>query len=171
MLWGCSSGALKDMGTFDRIGTPYNYMVAGWCVLLCLNLPRMHIDPYLCSPSFVATLWDVTDKDIDGLADSVFQKLRLDERAVRSWSPLQRVSSNSRGARIALASPRKRAFTVATDGGAPDTPVGRLVRGNSGDDDKQGMSVVTAVATSRDGCKLPYLTGAAPVVYGIPFYL
>jgi separase len=32
-------------------------------------------------------------------------------------------------------------------------------------------SVVTAVAKSREVCKLQYLTGAAPVVYGIPFYL
>lgn len=32
MLWGCSSGALKEMGEFDRVGTPYNYMVAGWWV-------------------------------------------------------------------------------------------------------------------------------------------
>lgn len=34
-----------------------------------------------------------------------------------------------------------------------------------------GTSVVAAVAQSRDSCKLKYLTGAAPVVYGIPFYL
>lgn len=33
------------------------------------------------------------------------------------------------------------------------------------------ISVVEAVATSRDVCKLKYLTGAAPVVYGIPIYL
>lgn len=33
------------------------------------------------------------------------------------------------------------------------------------------MSLVTAVGRSRDVCKLKYLTGAAPVVYGIPFYL
>ncbi|PIL26880.1 hypothetical protein GSI_11060 [Ganoderma sinense ZZ0214-1] len=32
-------------------------------------------------------------------------------------------------------------------------------------------SVVRAVARARDTCKLKYLTGAAPVVYGIPFYL
>lgn len=32
MLWGCSSGALREMGEFDRVGTPYNYMVAGWWV-------------------------------------------------------------------------------------------------------------------------------------------
>lgn len=35
----------------------------------------------------------------------------------------------------------------------------------------QEASVVAAVARSRDVCKLKYLTGAAPVVYGIPFYL
>jgi separase len=30
MLWGCSSGVLKDMGELDRTGTPYNYVLAGW---------------------------------------------------------------------------------------------------------------------------------------------
>jgi separase len=30
MLWGCSSGVLREMGDFDRVGTPYNYMLAGW---------------------------------------------------------------------------------------------------------------------------------------------
>lgn len=34
MLWGCSSGNLRDMGDFDRVGTPYNYMLAGWYVPL-----------------------------------------------------------------------------------------------------------------------------------------
>lgn len=32
MLWGCSSGALRDMGEFDRTGTPDSYMLGGWCV-------------------------------------------------------------------------------------------------------------------------------------------
>jgi separase len=30
MLWGCSSGYLKDQGDLDRAGTAWNYMVAGW---------------------------------------------------------------------------------------------------------------------------------------------
>ncbi|KAG2038447.1 peptidase family C50-domain-containing protein [Suillus americanus] len=100
MLWGCSSGSLKDMGDFDRIGTPFNYMLAG-CPLL------------------VANLWDVTDRDIDKFSQAVFDSLRL----------------------------------TPTRGG------------------EQGMSVVTAIAQAREACKLKYLTGAAPVVYGIPFYL
>ena len=33
------------------------------------------------------------------------------------------------------------------------------------------MSTVAAVNASRDACRLKYLTGAAPVVYGIPVYL
>jgi separase len=37
--------------------------------------------------------------------------------------------------------------------------------------DEAPVSLVSAVCQSRDVCKLKYLTGAAPVVYGIPFYL
>jgi separase len=100
MLWGCSSGSLREMGEFDRVGTPFNYMLAG-CPLL------------------VANLWDVTDRDIDKFSQAVFDSLRL----------------------------------TPTRGG------------------EQGMSAVTAIAQAREVCKLKYLTGAAPVVYGIPFYL
>lgn len=35
----------------------------------------------------------------------------------------------------------------------------------------RSMSMCEAVARSRDGCKLPYLNGAAFVVYGIPVFL
>ncbi|KDQ52064.1 hypothetical protein JAAARDRAFT_40451 [Jaapia argillacea MUCL 33604] len=109
MLWGCSSGALREMGEFDRVGTPYNYMLAG-------------------CPTLVANLWDVTDRDIDKFSQEVFDRLRLTVRDVK-----QR----------------------ATQEGS----------------EKDEMSIVTAVAESRECCKLKYLTGAAPVVYGIPFYL
>lgn len=114
MLWGCSSGALREMGEFDRVGTPYNYMVAGWWVL------GLTCDPGLtaCSPTLVANLWDVTDRDIDKFTQGVFDRLGLGSEGVR-----------------------------------------------------EGTSVVAAVARSREVCKLRYLTGAAPVVYGIPFYL
>lgn len=36
--------------------------------------------------------------------------------------------------------------------------------------DGKEVSVVAAVAKARNACKLKYLTGAATVVYGIPFY-
>ncbi|KAH7890369.1 peptidase family C50-domain-containing protein [Phlebopus sp. FC_14] len=106
MLWGCSSGAMKDMGEFDRVGTPNNYMLAG-------------------CPTLVANLWDVTDRDIDKFTQGVFDLLRLTPEGVRRFRENRDV----------------------------------------------GTSVVAAVARSRNLCKLKYLTGAAPVVYGIPFYL
>ena len=82
---------------------------------------------HLPSPTLVATLWDVTDRDIDTFAQSTFDKLRLNFDDVKA---------------------RKA-------GTSNHTPV----------------SVVNAVATSREVCKLKYMNGAAPVVYGIPFYL
>ncbi|SJK98717.1 uncharacterized protein ARMOST_01986 [Armillaria ostoyae] len=109
MLWGCSSGFLREMGNFDRVGAPYNYMIAG-------------------CPTLVANLWDVTDRDIDKFSQSVFDKLRLSRDHVQDWT----VESMM---------------------------------------DPERTSFITAVAQSRDVCKLKYLTGAAPVVYGIPFYL
>ncbi|OCH85114.1 hypothetical protein OBBRIDRAFT_891378 [Obba rivulosa] len=107
MLWGCSSGALREMGDFDRIGTPYNYMLAG-------------------CPTLVANLWDVTDRDIDTFSQSVFDDLHLTPAGVKACEQGRRADTNS---------------------------------------------VVAAVARARETCKLKYLTGAAPVVYGIPFYL
>ncbi|KAJ3020136.1 hypothetical protein HKX48_001242 [Thoreauomyces humboldtii] len=37
--------------------------------------------------------------------------------------------------------------------------------------DHSNTSIAQAVMTARDACKLKFLTGAAPVVYGIPVYL
>ncbi|KAF9269561.1 hypothetical protein L218DRAFT_1030382 [Marasmius fiardii PR-910] len=116
MLWGCSSGYLRDMGDFDRVGTPLNYMLAG-------------------CPVLVANLWDVTDRDIDAFSQAVFDKLGLNSAHV------QKSANGSSGAK------------------------------ESFDDGERKTSLITAVAQSRDVCKLKYLTGAAPVVYGIPYYL
>ncbi|PYH93342.1 separin [Aspergillus ellipticus CBS 707.79] len=57
-LMGCSSGALTEAGEYEPYGTPLNYLHAG-------------------SPALVATLWDVTDKDIDRFAQSTFEKWGL----------------------------------------------------------------------------------------------
>lgn len=80
--------------------------------------------PY--SPTLVANLWDVTDKDIDKLCQAVLNKMLLN---------------------------------------GPD------IARQSATGTRQSVSLVSAVAQSRDSCKLKYLTGAAPVVYGVPFYL
>ncbi|KAL4805931.1 peptidase family C50-domain-containing protein [Aspergillus unguis] len=53
-LMGCSSGTLTEAGEYEPYGTPMNYLQAG-------------------SPALVATLWDVTDKDIDRFAKATFE--------------------------------------------------------------------------------------------------
>ncbi|EEH11136.1 separin [Histoplasma capsulatum G186AR] len=61
-LMGCSSGSLTEAGEFEPYGTPINYMHAG-------------------APALVATLWDVTDKDIDRFAQSTFEQWGLMDKA------------------------------------------------------------------------------------------
>ena len=92
--------------------------------LVALRLCSSADDPY--SPTLVANLWDVTDRDIDKFAQSVFDKMGMNSDKVRTWHEENMAS---------------------------------------------GISVVSAVSQSRESCKLKYLTGAAPVLYGIPFYL
>jgi len=112
LLWGCSSGAMKEMGSFDRIGTPNHYMIAG-------------------CPTLVANLWDVTDKDLDKFTEGTFAKIGLN---------FERVSECYKN-------------------------------GNSPHREHNDISIALAVAQSRKICKMEYLIGASPVVYGIPFYI
>ncbi|KHJ35897.1 putative cell division-associated protein bimb [Erysiphe necator] len=58
ILMGCSSGALIETGEFEPYGPPVNYLHAGCHAL-------------------VATLWDVTDKDIDRFAKRTFENWGL----------------------------------------------------------------------------------------------
>ncbi|GAA6007706.1 hypothetical protein JCM10207_004847 [Rhodosporidiobolus poonsookiae] len=83
MLWGCSSGLLKDQGDFDPVGTPYHYMVGG-------------------CPALVANLWDVTDKDIDKFAFSVFRQTGLADPDPEAPPPPSSSSSSSSSSSVSL---------------------------------------------------------------------
>lgn len=113
------------------------------------------------SPALVATLWDVTDKDIDRFSQSVF----------RSWgllNPPPPISSSSSKQSDAHGGGKKggnRAATTTTaTAGGRRTP--SPIMGNA-----SPVSLTKAVAQARDACVLKYLNGAATVVYGIPVYL
>ncbi|KAJ5794530.1 Peptidase C50 separase [Penicillium paradoxum] len=60
-LMGCSSGTLTEAGEYEPYGTPLNYLHAG-------------------SPALVATLWDVTDRDIDRFTTTAFDAWGLVEK-------------------------------------------------------------------------------------------
>ena len=129
LLMGCSSGALTEAGEFEPYGTPMSYMHAG-------------------CPAMLATLWDVTDKDIDRFSHTVLEKWGLFE-----------------GRQLcASSSPMKKGAKQRGKGRAKDAE--KVER-----DERKSISLDQAVAQSRDSCILRYLNGAAPVVYGVPVYL
>ena len=123
----------------------------------------------------LATLWDVTDKDIDRFSLSVGEQWGL-------WPAMETSKLPSR-------TPRKRQVEAnpSTPKRAPKTPKTPKVhktpvvaktpsrnrdRSRSGRQGAQGGSNLTqAVADSREACFLRYLNGAAPVVYGVPVRL
>lgn len=126
LLMGCSSGALTEAGDFEPYGTPMNYLQAG-------------------CPALLATLWDVTDKDIDNFSYEVLEKWGLFStcQSKETSIPTKRNERNKGAAAIQR-------------GKAPENEL---------------MSLDQAVARARGSCKLRYLNGAAPVVYGIPVFL
>lgn len=129
LLMGCSSGLLTEAEDFEPYGTPMNYMHAG-------------------CPAMLATLWDVTDKDIDKFSSTVLERWGLFKK------PKPPVSR----------SPTKKSTKQKGKSRVRDVE-------EPGDDESSSVSLTEAVAQGRDSCLLKYLNGAAPVVYGVPVYL
>jgi separase len=102
LLFGCSSGYLKEVGQFDPYGTVYDYIAGG-------------------SPSVLVNLWNVTDKDLDRFTLGLFH----------NWGLLR------------------------MEGKKVEAP----------------KNLAESLMCARDECKLRYLTGCAPVLYGIPVSL
>lgn len=133
LLMGCSSGVMTEAGEFESYGIPLSYMQAG-------------------SPALLATLWDVTDKDID----------RFSMTALQDWGVLD--------------GPKKECFSQKTNvspmKASRGKGKGRAVTADvKFDFSKKAVSLDQAVANARDSCVLKYLNGAAPVVYGIPVFI
>lgn len=170
-LMGCSSGAVMEYGQLEPFAVPFAYLMAGG------NAQQEQVDTDTAGQgclSVVATLWDVTDKDIDRFSLAVGEEWGL-------WPGVEPVKPPAK-------TPKKRERLVApsTPPRAPKTPKTSKVaktpapaaktpsrprrRGprRTGDEKR---SLVEAVARSRDACYLRYLNGAAPVVYGVPVYL
>lgn len=207
-LMGCSSGAVAQNGDFEPTSVPLSYLVAG--EHRRLHHPTNAQDTIagndkgddaevedagvtrderqgLCM-AVLATLWDVTDKDIDRFSVRVGEEWGL-------WSTLPSVSPSSSSSASALdaesstaAAPPKtpakrgRAATATATKTPSKTPARSKsknaasrsksrVRGDAAAASKAKKSLVQAVVEAREECHLRYLNGAATVVYGIPVYL
>lgn len=106
-------------------------------------------------PALLANLWDVTDKDIDRFSHTALEKWGLFSYSTNTKKQASLLPSINN-------SPTKRNARVK--GGESKVSVGVV-------DDEHGLSLDQAVAQSRDSCRLRYLNGAAPVVYGVPVFL
>ncbi|CAO1621304.1 unnamed protein product [Jaminaea pallidilutea] len=98
------------------------------------------------SPAVVGQLFDATDKELDCISESVLLKLGLKE------TPSDELNAAKKASMSRKAGPLSSAAAVAVE------------------DSGRKMSLARAVAESRDSCRLPYLTGAAPVCWGVPVY-
>ncbi|TKY84841.1 hypothetical protein EX895_005921 [Sporisorium graminicola] len=98
---------------------------------------------YMCAgaPAMVGNLWDMTDRELDSVCEGVFGRLGLMEAGER-------------------AEVKAAARNIKTDRN------GNLEASRAPSE----MSLARAIAESRNDCRLPYLTGAATVVYGVPVY-
>ena len=168
-LMGCSSGRVTEHGDYEPTSVPLSYLIAGKRLEHADSTEdeskyRNDSREGLCM-AVVATLWDVTDKDIDRFAVEVGEHWGL-------WSSAPEPSPRE------LAppkTPRKRGRSVPkTPSKTPSrTPGGRsrsrLVMRD--EETTRAKSLSEAVMLGRDACNLRYLNGAATVVYGIPVYL
>lgn len=170
-LMGCSSGAVTEYGELEPQAVPLAYLSAGDKTSSLAGEKSPETGKCL---SVVATLWDVTDKDIDRFSLTVGEEWGL-------WSPTVEPT------KVPSKTPKKRERLVAptTPQKAPKTPkTPRVVKTpatsktparnrsrSMARDQSVKLSLAGAVARSRDACYLRYLNGAAPVVYGVPVYL
>lgn len=176
-LMGCSSGSVSENGDYEPTSVPLSYMVAGKSSSssFCTATEPTDDDAVedvesardgLCM-AVVATLWDVTDKDIDRFSVAVGEEWGL-------WSSIPQKASAHAAAQGLPKTPANRGRSAPkTPGMTPrKTPSRSRSRVARTEDERGGKrSLVQAVVKGRDACHLRFLNGAATVVYGIPVYL
>jgi len=188
-LMGCSSGAVTEHGELEPQAVPLAYLSAGDKNKTTSLAAAEHVSPETSRClAVVATLWDVTDKDIDRFSLTVGEEWGLWSSAPEPSGsnnnnnnnnnklPSKTPKKRERLAVVAPTTPQKAPKTpktprvLKTPGPANKTPARSRSRSAVGDESVR-LSLAGAVARSRDACYLRYLNGAAPVVYGVPVYL
>ncbi|TKA23290.1 hypothetical protein B0A50_07347 [Salinomyces thailandicus] len=183
-LMGCSSGAVTEHGELEPSAVPLAYLMAGNKDSLSdlgtsentsqPSAPACNEDAGRCM-AVLATLWDVTDKDIDRFSLAVGEEWGLWPGAASEAPKLPTRTPKKRARPEAPSTPQQVPKTPKTPkarktpGPVGKTPARSRSRPNR--EVERARSLVEAVTRSRDACYLRYLNGAAPVVYGVPVYL
>ncbi|KAI7701592.1 hypothetical protein KC353_g15244, partial [Hortaea werneckii] len=174
-LMGCSSGSVSEHGELEPSAVPLAYLMAGdksAAVREDGEGKEQREEGSKCM-AVLATLWDVTDKDIDRFSTAVGEEWGL-------WPPTEEApkmefkAPKEKRQLDAPATPQQAPKTPKTPR-ARKTPAAAKTPARSRSRPRREVerkkSLVDAVARSRDACYLRYLNGAAPVVYGVPVYL
>ena len=147
----CISGKLVSQGLHDPAGTALQYLTNG-------------------APFVLGALWDVTDRDIDKMSISCMQAILDPGRSGNPPSGSKTPSKSSKGKSIAFALPGDSPLSMKNNCSITDENV--ICNGN---DDTghahahgNGADVNAALGVSRGVCKMRYIVGAAPVIYGFP---
>lgn len=147
LLMGCSSGTLYCKGGYAPQGAPLSYLLAG-------------------SPSIVANLWDVSDKDID----------RFSKALLNSWLQEKFTSAKDCPKCCPLTQEFESMTIAAKDSGRPRR------KGTRGQKQQQTAEIdasshccncghrriASHISEARRACRLPLMIGASPVCYGVP---
>ncbi|KAK8469090.1 hypothetical protein PHAVU_006G212401 [Phaseolus vulgaris] len=142
LLMGCSSGSLNLPGQYAPQGVPLSYLLAG-------------------SPAIVGNLWEVTDKDIDRFGKAMFD----------AWLK-ERSDMSSECCQCNLLSEEFEAMNLKPRKGRPKKRAPRkklqLAENESPKNCGHRRKIGAFMGQAREVCTLPFLTGAAPVCYGVP---
>lgn len=144
LLMGCSSGSLTLNGSYAPQGVPLSYLLAG-------------------SPSIVANLWEVTDKDIDRFGKAMFDAWLKE----RSKVDIQCLQCN-------LLSEELEAMNLKGGKGRGKRKVPKKKSLELPENDSLSTKcnhrrkIGAFMGQARNVCKLPFLIGASPVCYGVP---
>ncbi|KAK4909197.1 separin protein [Elasticomyces elasticus] len=168
-LMGCSSGAVTEYGELEPSAVPFAYLMAGGSGD-AIPESTTEVTPAKKCMAVVATLWDVTDKDIDRFSLAMGEAWGLWPSSAASKLPAKTPRKREKLS-VAPTTPQRAPKTPKrskTPAAAAKTPA--RSRSRVGDGDRK-CSLVEAVAKSRNACYLRYLNGAAVVVYGVPVWL
>ncbi|KAI7195123.1 hypothetical protein KC363_g1692 [Hortaea werneckii] len=174
-LMGCSSGSVSEHGELEPSAVPLAYLMAGnkRAAVHEDNEGNEQREEGSKCMAVLATLWDVTDKDIDRFSTAVGEEWGL-WPAAEEAPKMESKAPKEKRQLDAPATPQQAPKTPKTPRvrktpAAVKTPARSRSRPRREVERKK--SLVDAVARSRDACYLRYLNGAAPVVYGVPVYL
>jgi separase len=146
---GCSSGTLHCKGGYAPQGAPLSYLFAG-------------------SPSVIANLWDVSDKDIDRFSKALLNSwLQENFKASKNCPKCCRPLTQEFESMTVAAKDDDRPRRKGTRRGKKQQQRAEI-NGSSNCCNCRHRRIASHISEARRACRLPLMIGASPVCYGVP---